>query len=288
MINKFPWEQFDRVTFEKGICIKKHDTGGWSYLNSEEPMFVSDPKNIMVSLGVRPVLAEGFNDHNRVSFILPAMRGRLLEIYLSEMDLPKHLAFIMGSMLAHCSSLARFYSEECSWFIENYAKKIDEKVRPSQKRIFVRSGEPLYAFEALVTKIIVGYEYLRFPIWKRYKSGKDSPRNFLETVKNCKFPSAMEKRIQLSIESCYLPAKKFRGCIREHIRIGSSSWCLFEKNIHSLWLFAARLPDNPEERSANDFQFDQGLDALSVAWEYVSEFFSLIDIILGKGNLSSS
>jgi len=101
MANKFPWAQFDRVTFEKGICIQKHHTGGWVYLNSEEPMFVSDPNHIMVSLGVRPVLAEGFNDPNRVSFILPAMRGRLLEIYLSEMDLPKHFAFIMGSMLFH-------------------------------------------------------------------------------------------------------------------------------------------------------------------------------------------
>jgi len=152
----------------------------------------------------------------------------------------------------------------------------------------VHSGEPLYGFETLLTKIIVGYEYLRFPIWKRYQSGKDSPGNFLETVKNCKFPSALEKRIQLSLESCYLPAKKFRGCIREHIGIGSSSWCFLEKNIHSLWLFAARLPDNPQAPSAKNFQYDQGLDALSVAWEYVSEFFSLTDIILGKGNLSSS
>jgi hypothetical protein len=49
-----------------------------------------------------------------------------------------------------------------------------------------------------------------------------------------------------------------------------------------------RLPDNPEEKSTRDFKFDQGLDALTVAWEYVSEFFAFTDIILGKGNLSSA
>jgi hypothetical protein len=50
----------------------------------------------------------------------------------------------------------------------------------------------------------------------------------------------------------------------------------------------ARLPDNPEEKSINAFTFDQGLDALTTAWEYVSEFFALTDIILGKGHLSSA
>jgi hypothetical protein len=55
-----------------------------------------------------------------------------------------------------------------------------------------------------------------------------------------------------------------------------------------LWLFLARLPDNPEEKSADNFKFDQERDALTVAWEYVSEFFALTDLIVGEGNLSSA
>ena len=291
MAKPFPWEQFDRVTFERGICIKKHHTGEWFYANSEDPMFLSDPRTIMASLGVRPVLAEGLNDRARVSFILPAIRGKLLDIYISEMDLPRHLKYLMGSMLYQCSSLARFYAEECSRFVERCSIRIAGDDAPSEekeKKVFIGLGEPLYGFETLTTKIIIGYESIRYPIWEKYGSGKDTPRDFLDTVKRCKFPSAIEKRIKLSTGGCYVPAKKFRRCIRENMDIGSSSWCLFEKKFDLLWLLMARLPDNPDGPSARAFKFDQGLDALTVAWEYVSEFFSITDIILGAGELSSA
>jgi hypothetical protein len=291
MAKPFPWDQFDRVTFERGVCIKKHHTGEWFYANSEDPMFVSDPGTIMASLGVRPVLAEGLNENARVSFVLPAIRGKLLDIYISEMDLPGHLKYLMGSMLYQCSSLARFYAEECSRFVERCSIKIAGEDAPpgeKEKKVFIGLEEPLYGFEALVTKIIIGYESIRFPIWEKYRSGKDTPANFLDTVKRCKFPSALEKRIKLSTEGCYLPAKQFRRCIRENMDMGSSSWCLFEKKLDLLWLLKARLPDNPGEPSARAFTFDQGLDALTVAWEYVSEFFSITDMILGEGELSSA
>jgi hypothetical protein len=291
MANKFPWEQFDKVTFERGICIKKHKTGEWFYVNSEDPMSVSDPSTVMTSLGVRPVLAEGSNIDARVSFVLPAIRGKLLEIYRSELNLPEPLKYLMGSMLYHCSALARIYADECTRFVEQRSIKIvgdDTLSREKEKGVVERLAEPLYGFETLITKIIIGYESIRHPIWKKYKSGKNTPRSFVDTVKSCKFPSAIGKRIQSSTENCYLPAKKFKNCIQRHVDIGSSSWCMFEKKFQLLWLFMARLPDNPEEKSASDFKFDQGLDALTVAWEYVGEFFALTDIILGKGNLSSA
>jgi len=291
MANKFPWEQFDKVTFEKGICINKHKTGEWFYANSEDPMSVSDPGTVMTSLGVRPVLAEGKNEGARVSFVLPAVRGKLLEIYRSELDLPGPLKYLMGSMLYHCSALARFYAQACTRFVEQRPITIVGGGAPSrekEKRIVTRLEDPLYGFETLITKIIIGYESIRHPIWKKYKSAKGTPRNFVDTVKSCTFPSAIGKRIQLSTENCYLPAKKFRNCIQRNVDIGSSSWCVFEKKFQLLWLLIARLPDNPDEKSASDFTFDQELDALTVAWEYVSEFFALTDIILGKGNLSSA
>jgi hypothetical protein len=291
MAKSFPWEQFDRVTFERGICIKKHHTGEWFYANSEDPMFVSDPGTIMASLGVRPVLAEGLNDHARVSLLLPATRGKLLDVYISEMDLPRHLKYLMGSMLYQCSSLARFYAEECARFVERCSIGIDADdahTAEKEKRVFIGLAEPLYGFETLITKIIIGYESIRYPIWEKYRSGKDTPRNFLDTIKRCKFPSAIEKRIKLSTEGCFLPARTYRRCIRENMDTGSSSWCLVEKKFELLWLLMARIPDNPDEPSAAAFTFDHGLDALTVAWEYVSEFFSITDIILGEGDLSSA
>jgi hypothetical protein len=291
MANKFPWEQFDTVTFERGICIQKRKTGEWFYVNSEDPMSVSDPDTVRTSLGLRPVLAEGSNENGRVSFVLPAVRGKLLEIYQSELDIPEPLKYLMGSILYHCSALTHLYAEECTRFVERRSITIVGDDTPSwekENKVSTRLAEPLYAFETLITKIIIGYESIRFPIWKKYKSGKDTPRNFVDTVKKCAFPPAVGKRLQLSTQNCYLPAKRFRKCIQGNLDTGSSSWCVFEKKFQLLWLFMARLPDNPEESSVKGFKFDQGLDALTVAWEYVSEFFALTDTILGKGNLSSA
>ena len=291
MAIKFPWQKFEKITFESGICIKKHKTGDWFYVNSEDPMSVLDPSTVRTSLGVRPVLAEGSNENLRVSFVLPAVKGRLLEIYRSELDLPEPLKYLMGSMLYHCSALAQFYADECTRLVEERSMKIVRGDTPSwekEKRIVKRLEQPLYGFETLITKVIVGFETIKYPIWEKYKSGKDKPRNFVDTVKSCKFPTAIGKRIQYTTENCYLPAKQIRQCVQHNMDIGSSSWCVFEKNFKLLWVFMVRLPDNPQEQSASAFTFNQGLDALTVAWEYVSEFFTLTDIILGKGNLSSA
>ena len=254
-------------------------------------MSVSDPNTVLTNFGVRPVLAEGSSQNAMVSFLLPAIRGRLLDIYRSELDLLKPLKYVMGSMIYHCSALARLYAEECTRFAEQATGEIgsDGKTsREKENKVVTRVEAPFYEFETLMTKIILGYEYIRYPIWRKYQSGTETPRNFADTIKRCKLPPAIEKRIILSKDNCYLPAKKFRHCIQRNLDIGSSSWCLFEKKYELLWLFLARLPDNPEEKSAMNFKFDQELDALTVAWEYVSEFFALTDIIVGKGNLSSA
>ena len=290
MANNIQWAQFDKIIFERGICIKKNLSGEWFYENSEDQMSVSDPGNVIASLGVRPVLAEGLNQGARVSLILPAIKGRLLEVYRSELDLPAPLKYLMGSLLYHCSVLARFYADECTTYARQYRTIAGRKNLSSQseeKRFVTRLEEPLYSFETLTTKIIIAYESLRYSIWKKYKSGSTIPKNYLDTVKSCKFPSAIGKRIKMSTENCYLPAKKYKNCIQQNVEIGSSSWCVFEKKFQLLWYLVVHLPDNPEEKSSNAFTFGQGLDVLTVAWEYVSEFFSLTDIIIGDGNLSS-
>jgi transposase len=135
MANNFPWEQFDKVTFEGGLCINKHKSGEWFYVNSIDPMPVSDPGTVKTSLGVRPVLAEGSDGNARVSFVFPAARGNLLEIYSSELDLPGPLTYLMGSMLYHCSALARIYADECTRFVETRSIKIIDGERPSWEKL---------------------------------------------------------------------------------------------------------------------------------------------------------
>jgi hypothetical protein len=290
MKTTFPWDHFDRVTFERGIRIKKHGTGEWYYANSGQPMSVPDPGTVLTSLGVRPVLVEGAQGKEQVSFILPAVKGRLLEIYRDELDLPRPLKFLMGSMLHHCSALARLYAEKCAAFMARFPDETANGGNPAwQKgdRFNVKEEAPFFIFEALLTKLIVGFEYARLPIWRKFNSDRGTPRNFADAVDRSTIPPETEKRIRFSKENCYLPAKKFRNCIHRCLDIGSSSWCLFEEKLPSLCIFTARLPDNPTEKSAGAFRFDQELDALSVAWEYMSEFFTMIDILLGNGELSS-
>ena len=91
----------------------------------------------------------------------------------------------------------------------------------------------------------------------------------------------------MSTETCYLPAKSFRRCIQHHLESGASQWSRFEKRLPLLWSFTARLPDNPDETSAGALAFDRRLDALTVGWEYVSEFFAITDMLLGSGDLST-
>ena len=216
MANQFPWEQFDKVTFERGLCINKHKTGEWFYANSVDPMPVSNPSSVKTALGVRPILAEGSTENARLSFVFPAIRGNLLDIYRSELDLPGPITFLMGSMLYHCSALARTYAEACTRFVEKGSIKTlgrDASPHETEKRVVVQFADSLYGFETLITKIIIGYEAIRYPIWKKYNSGKNTPGSFVDTVESCNFPSAIGKRIQLSTQNCYLPAKTIKTCV---------------------------------------------------------------------------
>jgi len=277
------------MIFERGICIFKNQAGDWYHANSEKPTLVSDPSNLVTCFGLRPVIAERLNENDRVTLVLPAFRGKLLEIYRREIDLTEPLKYLMGSMLHHCAALAHIYADACNRYVTTLSKKTAEKDPTSgDKRKHVASlDEPFYGFETLMTKILVGYELIRQPIWRKYKSGRKKPRNFADTVKYCNLPSALGKRIVLSMEKCYLPAKKFRNCIQDNVDVGTSSWCLLEKKFQLLWMLSVHIPDNPDERKASAFTFNQGLDALSVAWESVSEFFALTDILFGEGALSS-
>ncbi|MCX5847739.1 MAG: hypothetical protein NTW12_15515 [Deltaproteobacteria bacterium] len=155
------------------------------------------------------------------------------------------------------------------------------------KKVVTVFEDLFYEFEALVTAVVRGYEYIRYPIWEKYESGKGTPRNFELTINKCTFPPEIKERIHRSSKLCYEPAKAIRHCIQHNVDIGSSSWCMFEKQMNLFWSLIVRIPDNPEAKSATAFTFHRGLDALTAGWEYVTEFFAVADIIIGKGDLSS-
>ena len=291
MSNQFPWDQFDEVIFERGISIKRYENGAWRYLNSQQSLRVSNPGNVLSSLGVRPVLAEGRHDSGRVSFLLPSTKGHLLDIYRDELTLPNPLPFMMDAMLHHCSALAKLYAETCSHHVDALPQN-NTGVSPSfgkdDRSVGIELAAPFFLLDALLTSLIVGYETIRQPIWKAHASGKEMPRSFAEMAASEKLSPAVRKRLQLSRDTGYLPAKRIRHCIHHHLDIASSAWCRVNNGSLSLWSLTVRLPDNPTQKSAAAFTFDQELDALSVAWESVSEFFALTDTLLGKGELCAA
>ena len=291
MSNQFPWDQFDRVTFERGICIERDLNGAWRYLNSRQPIAVSNPGNVLASLGVRPVLAEGRHESGRVSFLLPSTKGHLLDIYRDELTLPKPMPFMMDAMLFHCSTLTKAYADACIRFVDASPKNsagVETSSGRSENPVVIELAAPFFQFDALLTTLIIGYEAIRQPILKVHASGKETTRSFADIATTGKLSSAIQKRLQLSRDNCYLPAKRFRHCIHHHLDIAPSSWCRFENKFLSLWSLKVGLPDNPTQKSAAAFTFEKELDVLTVAWEYVSEFFALADTMLGKGELSAA
>jgi len=81
--------------------------------------------------------------------------------------------------------------------------------------------------------------------------------------------------------------KKYRDCIQHYVNIGSSSWAMMEQLQDSVWSAIVRIPDNPEARSEHLFIFYKNVDTLTMGWKLLTEFFAIVDTLLGSGSLST-
>jgi hypothetical protein len=265
----FPWNEFDNILFERGLSLQKQPDGSWSHGSGSLARAVPFPESVQHQLGVRPIIASGPCGNERVDLVLPSTYGRLLDIYLSELNsrLPRAMLFVMGAMLYHCKTLARLYAEECRRHSSRWPGYMADGTTPpwaEAQNVVITPHEHFFEFEALMTAIVRGYEYLRFPLWARYGQGSSTPRNFSEVLKKVRLPITIAKRLCHSHNSYYKRAKKYRDCIQHNVDMGSSSWAMMERLDQSIWSILVRIPDNPDSKSRSKFIFHQKLDALTL------------------------
>lgn len=275
-----PWQAFQTIYFERGIAAERTATRSWRYLSSVPLLEVSSPTLVQRDYGVRPVVAIGLAGGSRYEVLMPSRSGRLLDIYRSELSLPRSVSFAMGAMIYHIKALARWASDACT----DFARRWD---LDSESRAVCSVEDPYFEFESLVSSIVQGFEYMTVPLWKRYGTAERPPRSFTRAFERAtQIPADMRKRLQRSYDTTYKRAKAYRDCIHHNVDMGSSSWAMMERRDPSVWTVLIRVPDNPEAKSKNAFRFDADLDALTLGWDYVSDFFVFVDDLFGTGTLS--
>lgn len=279
----FPWQEFDTVLFERGVSLVKENGNAWRHRSASSSISVDSPSAVQSEFQLRPVVVLGPCGNSRVSMVLPATQGRLLDIYRSELDrnISRSLSFIMGAVLYHCKALAQWYTDQCLHY-----SSLSHK--PDAERVVTTPEEPYFEFESLVTAIVRGYDTLRYPLWNKWGNKSGCPNSFTRTLNHCEtLPADLRRRLEVSNNNFLAKTKKYRDCIQHYIDFGSTSWAMMELLKDSVWSIIVRVPDNPEARSEHLFRFHRNVDALTLGWELSTELFAIVDILLGSGSLST-
>ncbi len=278
----FPWQQFQIVRFERGVALQRTTNDSWRYLSSASRLEVPSPTLVQRDYGVRPVVALGMAGSSPYEMLMPSRSGRFLDIYRSELSLPLSVSFAMGAMIYHTKALARWTSAHCADFAGGGAPH-------SESRSVFSPEEPYFEFESLLSAVVQGYEYTTVPLWKRYGTTERPPRNFTRAFELApRIPVKIRERLQRRHDTTYKRAKDYRDCIHHNVDLGSASWAMMERRDPSVWTVLIRVPDNPETKSRKAFTFVSDLDALTLGWEFVSDFFAFVDGLFGAGTLGSS
>ncbi|HVU46225.1 MAG TPA: hypothetical protein VHD85_08865, partial [Terracidiphilus sp.] len=189
--------------------------------------------------------------------------------------------YVLSANIYHCLALTNWYTKNCNAYANSHQKmgmEGDRSVTPSR--------DPFFEFEALVTAIVRGFDTLRYALWKKWGGRGTTPSSYEKVLGGLqKCPEPIFKRLCLSATESYTQAKKYRHCIQHYVDMGSGSWAMFERTPSRAWSVIVRVPDNPEARSSNKWQFSQNLDALSMGWELCTELFCIVAISLGHAHL---
>ena len=272
------WEEFVEIIFEHGIVLERI-SDGWRCATSEKGMSFSTVKQFCSYSGFRPVLVLGFAGKAKYESVIPFNHGRLLDVYRGELSqqASRNALFLMGACLYHLKSLARWYSIFC----KDYARfpRI-----PEANRTVTTDETPYFQFEALIMDVVRGYNVLRYPIWTKWGNKNGVPNSFERALDRAQgipeeLRQVLEERRQVLIR-----VKEYRDCIQHYVDLGSSSWLMLEKK-DDIWKVLARVPDNPERRSEKHFEFQGNRDALTLGWQYITEFFQTVALFYERTDL---
>lgn len=283
------FDSFEHVVFERGVSLIKTEDGLWRCESSVNKDISTTPSEILKEFNLRPVAAAFKHPPPDESYstVLPATYGRLLNVELSELQQlvysqrppewfrpTQSLFYLLSSVLYHTMQLAHCYET-----LITYQKKLN-LLKQAHKWV-IRPEVPYFEFDALVTATIRAFDSTRYSLWKAYGGKGSVPNSFMRTVESCSnLPAELRNRLDQSWDTHISRAKEYRDCIQHYVDLGSSSWAMTYQINELVWAVLVRIPDNPQQRSADRFTFNNDIDALTYAWELATELFVVSKMIL--------
>ena len=182
--------------------------------------------------------------------------------------------YIAGALVYHCQELSLLYHDIC-----DTAFRIHQVI-PCKERSFLLQGqsEAYYEFDALITAARRTYDSLRYVLWNVFGSNRGSvPRNFLKTLElSDKIPEALRDRLFLSWSDHGKKLTDYRDCIQHYVNVSFGIESALLRQVDgSTWSVHLRIPDNPEVKSQQKFEYNYNLDALTYGWELTNELISI-------------
>ena len=273
------WNQFHGVIFEHGVSLKRTDSG-WLCTTADGEFSFNDISDVSKLLSFRPIMVTGQSGNAGIELVIPYTCGRFLDIFRSELSLhaSRSVLFLMGACIYHLKGLILWSSRYCI----DHAK---DKYRPDRNKIVSSQETPFYQFEALINDVVRAFNILRYPMWKKWGTASGVPNSYERTIDRLESISDDLKKTLEDKRQILEVAKRYRDCIQHYVDIGSSSWVMLERLNSQIWSVLIRVPDNPECRSAKNFEFEQRIDALSLGWKYATALFETAAQIYGRKDL---
>jgi hypothetical protein len=273
------WEMADRVVFERGVSLRRVDGIEWCCEAAVHRLSLS-PADINVQYGLRPIIAN-LKSPCDGTLVFPPFAGRLLNVQVSLLheliaknaanyfQITRSLMFLLDALIYHSERLALHY-------VDTVADHIRFPHHSERDWAMAAGNEAFFEFDALVTAAIRALDSTRNLIWRAYGQNGSVPSSLRRTIKSCqRLPDSVKERVSHIWDNRLTHAKEYRDCIQHYVAVGSSSWAKLTRIDDLIWTLSLRIPDNPEVKAATKFTYDRGLDAMTYAWELVTDVIGL-------------
>jgi hypothetical protein len=280
-----------QIVFEKGISIRRAEgpeIGQWVFESAEDHATVHAADEVTQQCGVRPIVGKVPSALGDGRMFLFLTNGRTLQqdyceffnesSFAHDIMLWQHkrnLDYVLGASIYHCARLADIYAQICRAFVDTPMRKHSKSDRVG----FVTIGhtaDPEYVYyevDALLTAVRRAYEALRAVLWHQWPGKGKRPPSFAKTYPNC---DGLPEEIAECLNSAWLKSgkrlKQFRDCIQHYAPVSPVvPFAQMERLTAGIWAASFWLPDNPEARSAQQFEFRLKTDALTYGCQMVNE-----------------
>jgi len=280
-----------RYLLEGGVCLQRGADNLW-YIPSfcsqaRSPLTISgaldDAGLVATAASLGAIVVEaGCPPTARLRFVLsPEGRG-LDEPGFMELETKAGwfrrlwvLKYPYKALLHHMSELAERYCEVTRKFASDCTH--GELLDPP-RAIFADQLEPWFAFDSAITAARRVYDALRYPLWFAYSGRQQgTPRSLGKLLQSgIELPGALRTMLTESWESVGVELKQYRDCLQHYGPASFGRGAAYLEIKNDIWTASLLIPDNPQERSAARFRFEQRRDALHYTWGLTAELHRVV------------